>query len=190
MEIIDIKELMDGKLTYPSWSTKTQYPIQCEIKSDQVRVYYITTKTIMKKVHERFFPKFIKLTPRFCWAMGFLKGEGLNSTNGRSYYRFEVTNKNPHLLNKIIEELDTSGILKKEDYPKKCFQIFHSSNEKNDVKSYWSKALSFDIDRFNVMNCKGSLKKSESGVCHIYIRDVLLRRVVDEINSYVMNKNQ
>ncbi|MBM3199387.1 hypothetical protein FJZ53_00505 [Candidatus Woesearchaeota archaeon] len=188
MELIDIKELMDGKLTYPSWSTKTRYSIQCEIKSDRVRVYYVTTKTLMKKVHERLFPRFIKLTPRFCWAMGFLKGEGLNSINGKSYYRFEITNKNPYLLNKVIEELDTSRILKKEDYPKKCFQIFHSSNERNVVKNYWSTNLDFDVNKFEVINCKSSLKKSDTGICHLYISDVLLRRVVDEINMHITDQ--
>jgi len=190
MEVIDIKELMEGKLTYPSWSTQTQYPIECITNKDKVKVYYTTTKTIMKKTHERYFPRFIKLTPGFCWALGFLKGEGLNSIRGKSYYRFELTNKNPDLINKIIEELDKSDLIKKEDYPKKCFQIMHSYGKEKEIKYYWAEALDFDKSKFNVMNNKHALRKSKHGVCHLYISDVLLRRVVDEINRYVMNKKE
>jgi len=90
MEIIDLKELMDGKFTYPNWFTKTQYPLRCDAFENNVRIYYISTKSIMKKVFEKYLPRYIKLTPKFCWALGFLKGEGLNSIRGKSYYRFEI----------------------------------------------------------------------------------------------------
>lgn len=186
-ETIKICEIISGKETYPNWSTGTTYPLKFELDEDEIIIYYIMTKTIMNKVYSRKFPKEIKLTPSFCWALGFIKGEGMNSLNKSSYHRFGVTNKNPKLISYVLEELDKSNLLKKEKIPDRSFQILHWFSTPREVVNYWSNKLNVPKEKINPYNDKNSLKRTKFGTCHFYITDVLLRRIIDIISEKIFD---
>lgn len=189
MAVISIKKVLKGTLTYPSWSTKSQYLLQFEnIDKEKIKAYYIITKGPIKRKIQNIFPKKIKLDPGFCWMLGFIKGEGMNSTRGKSYYRFLITNKNPSLINKVLEELEKSKLFSKKDLSPKSIHILHSNGPKKIVEKYWSQQLNMSRSLINIgKNEKNPLKKSKYEVCHVYISNVLLRLLIDKLNERIIN---
>ncbi len=182
--VIDLIELVKTEYSYPTWSTDTSYKLKAEIiDKDKILIYYESEKTIMKKMFKETFPRYINLTPGFCWALGFFEGEGLKSKKYTSYRRFNITNKNPRDLKKFLNELDKSGLLPKERIRGKCFQIHHFLNREEVVIEYWSKQLDFPKERFSAKDYNHNLKREGNGVCHFDIGHVLLRRIFDLINE-------
>jgi len=183
---INLSELITDKRTYPNWSTGTTYLLKFEDLGNKILIYYISGKTIMKKRYSKIFNKYIELTPGLCWALGFYKGDGLNSINGYSYHQFSITNKNPKMLNKVIKELDRAKLITRDKYPDRCFQIMNSNGNKKEIVKYWSKHLGFEPDKFLVKRYKHELRKSYFGICHITIGDVFLRRIIDLLNEFII----
>lgn len=183
---LDLSNIIKNKNTYPNWSTGSTYPLRFKDLGKDIEIYYIAEKNITKKRYSKIFPKHIDLTPGFCWTLGFIKAEGLNSINSHSYSQFHITNKNPEMLKKVIKELDKSGLLTKDKWPGKCFQIANAYGDEKEVIKYWSKALNVNINKFFIKRYKHELRKSYFGICHIVVGDVLLRRIIDLINEFIM----
>jgi len=184
---IDLMDLLKEEYTYPNWSSGMKYKLETEIiNEEEIYVFYYSTKTIMKKRFQRKFPRYIYLTPGFCWGLGFFKGEGLNSIRGTSYRRFIITNKSPTCLNKFLDELNNSKLLLKSAIKGKCFQIHHFLNSADEVVNYWSNKLNFPKKMFSPLNYDDGFKKEGNGVCHFDKGDVLLRRIFDIINNKII----
>ena len=183
MKIVKIADLVSGEYTYPNWSSGSVYPLESYDEGDETIVKYTVTNTIMRRPYSRRFPKEILLTTKLCWALGFLKGEGMNSRNPSSYHRFGVTNKDSKLINFVLDELFKSGLLKKENIPDKSFQILHCSADLREVQIYWAKKLGVPKSKIRPYDNKHIFKKSKYGICHFYITDVLLRRIVDLVHE-------
>jgi len=181
---LDLLELMDNKLTYPSWSTSTVYPINCSVLSDnEISVFYEINGPVRRRVSRRF-PRFIKLEPNLIWLLGFLNGEGSNSICQSNYRRFTVTNKNPALIKLTIEYLHNISFIDKHKLSAGCFHIIHAKEITTAIQ-YWSESLSLPEPMFKLFHDVN--KTSRYGVCHFYLSDVLLRRVVDELNNHFMS---
>ncbi|HLD15265.1 MAG TPA: hypothetical protein VJB94_01670 [Candidatus Nanoarchaeia archaeon] len=184
---IDLLELIKDKYTYPNWSTGRQYKLEGEILSrNKILIYYIATNHITKRKFQKIFPRYIYLTPSFCWVLGFFKAEGLSSIKNKAYYRFNITNKKPLFLKKVFTEIEKAGLLLKDEIKGRCFQIHHFKNDPEIVKKYWSNNLEFPIEMFVVRDYNHNLTKEGNGVCHFDISNVLLRRVLDLINDKVI----
>lgn len=188
MESIKISELVCGKRTHPNWSTGSTYPLESFREGNETIVKYVMTKTITKKVYTRRFPNEIKLTSSFCWILGFLKGEGFNGLGKSTYHRFGVTNKDSALINFVLDELNKSGLLSKNSLPDNSIEIMHFSGDKKSVVNYWKRHLDLPASKIKVKSYKHQFKKSEYGVCHVYLTDVLLRRIVDLVHEEIIRK--
>lgn len=178
---INIAKLIKNRYTYPSWTTSTCYKLNSEeIDNNFLKVYYIINKCVKRKV-ERIFPKELTITPRFAFVLGLICGEGANKLGKSNYRRFTFTNKDPELIKIVLNELDRNKILNIKNLPDKSFYIHHTKKEEKDVVVFWSKMLGFDKNKFNFIKYK--IQSSEYGVCHFYLSDVLLRRVIDLLNE-------
>jgi len=144
----------------------------------------------MKKRMSKIFPRHIKLTPGLCWALGFFKAEGLSSIKSKCYYRFNITNKNPIHLKKVLDELNKAGLLTKPQIKGKCFQIHHFANHPEQARKYWADKLNFPVDMFSAQDYNHNLKREGNGVCHFDISAVLLRRILDLINDKIINTEE
>jgi hypothetical protein len=179
MNSIKIKELVNGKETYPSWSTNSTYSIYTKELGNQIEVYYYIKGN--RKI-SRIFPNEIILNPRFCYCLGFLKGEGPTSLGKSNYRRVTITNTNPEILNLVFEELENSNLFLKSQIIKHSISLLHHTKTDQEVINYWSKKLTLPKNKFRCYDDKS--KTSDFGVCHIYISDVLLRRVIDLIHDF------
>ena len=175
---IKIKNLIKGKKTYPNWSTKLTYDLKSKDKDGNVLVYY---KTKQNKIFSRLCPSEINLTPKLCYVLGFLKGEGSTSLGSSNYRRFTITNSDSTIIYQVLQELEKSKLFKKEKIIRKSIHLLHFQESKEKVINYWSRKLKLPKDKFKCFN--DERKTSLFGVCHIYISDVLLRRVIDLIHE-------
>lgn len=177
---MNISDLINDKLTYPSWSTNKSYQIKTRKIDDMTtQVYYVT---ISGKIIKKEFPTIINMTPELFWTLGFIKGEGANALGKSNYRRFTLTNSDPHLLNFAIQTLLKSRLLKEEDFKTNCFNIMHAINKESEL--YWHKQLGFSKENYKFYKTKN--KKTKNGVCHLYLSDVLLRRIIDELNNSLL----
>ncbi len=176
--IINIKRLIEGKSTYPTWTTGSTHILKTKKSGKKLIVYY---KTKSNRKISRLFPKEIKLTSRLIYSLGILIGEGATSIGKSNYRRFTLTNSNPRIIKVVLDELDRCGLFKRYDLNKRAINLFHHKNSNKKVINYWSKNLDLPGDKFICYNHQK--KTSPFGVCHVYISDVLLRRVVDLIQD-------
>ena len=177
---IKLKNLVEGQITYPSWTTSSTYSLKAEEHDKSIVVYY---KIKTNKRISRVFPKEIILTPKFTYTLGLLKGEGSNALGKSNYRRLTITNSNPDVINLILDELERSGLFKKSDLIAKSVHLLHHTESDNLVIDYWSNKLSLPKNKFKCFDDK--LKTSQYGVCHVYISDVLLRRVIDILQAHI-----
>lgn len=180
---IDIKELVKGEFTYPNWSTSSTYSLKAKELCNDVLVYYFTKSN--RKI-SRIFPKEIDLTPRLCYILGFLKGEGSTSLGKSNYRRLTITNSEPKILKQVLNELEGTKLFKKEKLIDKSINLLHHLKHGDKVIDYWSKKLDLPKSKFKCFD--DERKTSSFGVCHIYISDVLLRRVIDLIHNKFLTK--
>jgi hypothetical protein len=182
---IEIQEIIKGKYTYPNWSTSTSYALKCKEVNDRiVCVYYITKSN--KKV-SRNFPKNIILTPKLTFILGLIKGEGANALGKSNYRRFTFTNSDWELIDNVLNLLDENKFFLKEKLPGRSLQLIHFIGKEKEVIDFWSKKLKLPRSKFKCFNDKR--KTTKYGVCHIYISDVLLRRIIDLIIETILIKN-
>jgi len=175
---INIKKLVEGRKTYPTWTTNSSYIIKTQDIGNNILVYYITKSN--RKI-SRVFPNEINLTPKLSYVLGLIKGEGSTSLGKSNYRRFTLTNSNPRIINLIFKELDKNNLFKKSDLINKSVHLLHYIKSKDEVIDYWSKKLNLSKNKFKCFDDK--TKTSLFGVCHVYISDVLLRRVIDIIHD-------
>jgi hypothetical protein len=185
MEEVAISKLIEGKKTYPSWTTGRVYPLKTRTINDKCLVYYEPKGRVKRRI-ERVFPEKIALSSRFIWTLGFLKGEGSNALGKSNYRRFTITNTDARCLKIVIAELEKSELWKKEQLSNTGVNILHAKKDELETREFWAKGLAIPLEKIKYY--KTSERTSEFGVCHIYISDVLLRRVFDEINEFVMRK--
>ncbi|MFH1134162.1 MAG: hypothetical protein V1735_06760 [Nanoarchaeota archaeon] len=171
---LSINRLIKGKKTYPTWSTESCHRLAVENYNQGVIVFYFTKG---KRKISRRFPKNIALSPKFCYALGFLKGEGSNSLGKSNYRRFTITNSDPVILSFVLNELGKNQLFQPDDLIDKSVHLIHFTKSPSEVIAYWSNMLSIPKKKFVCFYDKK--RTSPFGVCHIYISDVLLRRVVD-----------
>ncbi len=175
---INIQELIRGKVTYPSWSTNSQYPLNSELNGNKLSVFY-TVKGNRKIC--RTFPKKIILTPKLAYVFGLIKGEGANSLGKSNYRRFTITNSEYGVIHLVLDALDKTGLYRKSSLIDKSIHLIHFIGKENEVIDYWSKCLDIPKEKFKCFEDK--TKTSKYGVCHVYVSDVLLRRIVDLIQE-------
>ena len=175
---INIKKLVNGEYTYPNWSTSSRYSLRTKNQGKDIEVYYITKSN--RKI-SRLFPKYINLSVELSYVLGLLMGEGSNSLGKSNYRRFTITNSNPKVIDVVLEELDKNSIYKKSDLIDKSIHLLHHTKNESAVIKYWSTKLKLPKNKFKCFNDEN--KTSPFGVCHVYISDVLLRRVIDLIHN-------
>ncbi len=178
---IKLQKLVKGKKTYPSWSTGTAYFLKAESKKEACLIYY-TTKS--NRLISKNFPKSIKLCPKFCYILGILKGEGSNSLGKSSYRRFTLTNSDPDIIKLVLGELDKKNLFKKTKIIDKSIHLLHNTCSEEEAINYWSEKLDLPKNKFKCFDDKQ--KTSIFGVCHVYISDVLLRRIIDLLQEYII----
>jgi len=183
---IDLASLLRGKLTYPTWSTESRYPLSVEIQGSEISISY---KHKGNKRPKRNFPRYIKITPKLLWFFGFIYGEGSKSQGRSAYRRFTITNSDPKGLKLALDILEETKLLRRKDIPNRSIKIARSSLH-NDVKliEYWKKELQVSDEKFYMAPKYDENKKTEFGVCHIFISDVLLRRTIDELSIDILNR--
>ncbi|MBI2144594.1 hypothetical protein HYU17_05620 [Candidatus Woesearchaeota archaeon] len=183
---IDLGKLVDGIKTYPSWTTGRQYPLCIQaIDNEHIEIFYQIAGPVKRKI-SRQFPRELKLRSRFIWALGFLKGEGSNALGKSNYRRFTITNTNPEFLRIVLDELESMHLFQRENLSNTGVNVLHAKEAESTVRAFWSRELCIPVEKIRYYGDK--VKTSKNGVCHIYISDVLLRRVVDEVSSYVMKE--
>jgi hypothetical protein len=175
---IILKKIVKNKKTYPSWSTGATYFLESKEKEENIEIYY---KTKSNRKISRIFPKKLSLTPKLTYSLGFLKGEGANALGKSNYRRFTLTNSEPQTILLVLNELDKNNILKKTQLREKSIHLLHHNKSDSEVINYWSKNLNLPKKLFKCFEDKN--KTSDYGVCHVYVSDVLLRRVIDLIHE-------
>ena len=189
MNRVDLRILLKDRYTYPSRIKGKEYPIYTQlINKKMINVYYDVTCGIKRRIQGTF-PRYIYLSPGFCWALGFFKGEGVNSIINGSYRRFSIINRNPKYIKKFLDEIINSGLLEKSRLEQRCFQIHHYANVISKTRKYWAKELKIPEERIIMVNDKKSLKKNENGVCRFDISNVLLRKIIDLLNEKILKNN-
>lgn len=181
---INLKQLLKEKKTYPSWTTNSVYPLKVEEVNNEILVYYNT-----KANHKisRIFPAEIELTPKLTYVFGFLKGEGPTSLGKSNYRRFTITNTDPLILNITLTELENSTLFKKEEIIDKSIHLMHHTKSDEEVIKYWSNKLNLPEKKFKCFKAKPG--RNAFGVCHVFISNVLLRRVIDVIHEEIFLKS-
>jgi len=183
-QIVELKHLVEGKLTYASWSTNNSYLLRCkELDKHNVLVYY-TTK--FNKTFSRKFPRLVIITPKFACVLGLIKGEGANALGKSNYRRFTFTNSDCELVKQVLDTLSQNKLLLKENLREKSIYIMHFQKEESTVIEYWSKKLDLPVSKFRCVETTD--KTRDWGICHVYISDVLLRRVIDIMIDSILNQ--
>ncbi len=83
-----------------------------------------------------------------------------------------------------MKQLHNSKLIDINILPHGSCHIIHSFDSTNAL-NYWGKHLNLEKLKFKIIN--DHYNNSKFGVCHVYLSDVLLRRVVDELNEYIIN---
>lgn len=181
---IKIKKLVEGEYTYPTWTTNSVYPLKTQFIGNSTSVFYNTKSN---REISRIFPNDISLTPRLIYALGLLKGEGPTSLGKSNYRRITITNSNPAIINIILEEFDKNNLFKISRLIDKSIHLLHYTESENQVIDYWVKNLNLPKNKFKCFN--DGIKTSPFGVCHVYISDVLLRRILDLLHNKFLNES-
>jgi hypothetical protein len=183
---IDLIKLLSGKSTYPTWSTGRSYSLFVEKQKSNIIVSYQHSGN---KRPSRSFPRYIKITPKLLWFFGFIYGEGSKSQGSSAYRRFTITNSDSKPMKLSLDVLEEIKVLSREDIPPRSIKIARSQfhNDKK-ILEFWKKELKVTPDKFYLSPKYDENKKTEHGVCHVFISDVLLRRVMDEIAQFIFNR--
>jgi hypothetical protein len=177
-----ISRLIEDKFTYPNWNSNAAYPLQAKESKSNIEVYYIVKGN--RKVGRQF-PKEIDISSSFSYALGLLKGEGSNSLGKSNYRRFTITNSDPRVIRFLVKQLESAGLLSISELKEGSFHLLHHTATDNEAIEYWSKPLNLPESFFKCFDDK--TKTTPYGVCHVYLSDVLLRRVIDLLHELVMN---
>lgn len=180
---IHIKELIKNKCSYPSWTTSSSYPLKYKEFNNECQIYYMTKSN--KKI-TRTFPKIIKLTPILAYVFGFLKGEGPTSLGKSNYRRLTITNTDPIIMGLTLKELEKAGLFRTAQLTKNSSHIMHHTKTDLESTQFWSDKIKLPKSKFKCFKAKPG--RNPFGVCHIYISDVLLRRIIDLIHEKICNK--
>ena len=173
--------MVEKRLTYPNWNTGSEYALLSKKAGRSAEIYYVAKG---KRRFGRKFPQDVQLTVRFSYALGLLKGEGSNALGKSNYRRFTISNSNPKVISKVLKELEKAKLFFRSELIKNSCYVMHHKVSNLKVINYWSKMLNIRKYKFK---CFISEKQtSKYGVCHVYISDVLLRRIVDLMHGRLM----
>jgi len=182
---VQISKLIEKKKTYPSWTTGSRYCLKSKQIDNQItEVFYVINKGI-KRTIKRSFPKEIEATPKFSLALGLIKGEGPNALGKSNYRRFTFTNSDPKVINFVLNQLEEQNIFKKKFLINKSVHLIHAKESDEKVIFYWSKKLKISRSKFKCF--RSERRTTKYGVCHVYISDVLLRRILDLLIEKIIN---
>ena len=182
---IDLMDILEGKRTYPSWSTGQTYPLIIENQNLDVIVSY---QHKGNKKPTRTFPRYIEITQKLLWFFGFIYGEGSKSKGSSAYRRFTITNSDSKPMRLALDVLEEIQFLSREHIPIRSIKIARSkSHNDKELLEFWKNELKVTSDKFYMAPKYDENKKTKYGVCHIFISDVLLRRVMDEIAEFIFN---
>ena len=132
------------------------------------------------------FPRYIHLSPDIFWLVGFLDGEGSKSKGKSGYLRFTITNSDPELIKMALNVLDKHNLLSKNKIPDKGIKIGRSSqHDDKKLLNFWMIYLNLSKSKFYFSPKPDKLKKAKNGVCHIYIINMILRRVIDRLIEHL-----
>lgn len=184
LKTINLKNLVKGKKTYPSWTTSSIYELKTKDNEKSIIIYYIIKGG--RKI-SRVFPRKISLTPSFCYVLGLIKGEGSNALGKSSYRRFTITNSDPKIIDIVLKELEKNSLFYKSNIIDKSVHLLHHTENDDKVIEYWCNQLNLPKSRFKCFN--EERKTSPFGVCHVYISDVLLRRIVNLLQEQISSEN-
>jgi len=184
MKTLDLAKILNGRRTYPAWSSGKTCPLEIEFDSNKVKITYERRNGGRRP--RATYPRFIKFTPNLVWVIGFLKGEGSQSKGKSAYRRFTVTNNDPQALRFVIRTLKETGFV--DELPDGCIKIGRSDpNRDGELLSYWSRELGVPKSKFYFPPKPDSVKRAKFGTCHLYVSDVLLRLTIDAIAEHVFN---
>lgn len=180
---LDMAKLLEGTTTYPNWSSGRVYPIQIIKEKDRVLLTYKPSRKV-----QRYFSRYINITPELLWALGFIEGEGSNSLGKSAYARFMVTNSNPDKMLFILDVLDKHKILERKDLKKNSIRVRYGiMHNKEDLSSFWKSKLRVSRDNIYLATKPDPMKKSKYGTCDIYMSDAILRIVIDRIRRHIFD---
>lgn len=181
---INLSQITSGKLTYPSWSNKAQYVLESEtIDENNIIIYYITKSN--RKISRKF-PKEVNIDIKSAYILGLIKGEGANALGNSNYRRFTFTNTDWTLIKQVLNMLEETKLFFRKDIVDKSTYILHHKKSNQEAINYWSDKLNIPKSKFKCFEREKRTK--DYGVCHIYISDVLLRRVIDLIIEHITNQ--
>lgn len=179
MRKIDLAKVIFGLETYPTWSSGKSYKLKLEEFDDKILVRG-------KNASMAEFPRYVYLTPDIFWLVGFIDGEGSKSKGKSGYLRFTLTNNDPEMIKMALDILDRHKLLPKNKIPDKGIRIRRSSkHDDKKLLSFWMKYLNLPESKFYFSPKPDGLKKAKNGVCHIYISNMILRRVIDRLIEYI-----
>ncbi len=181
---LDLCDIIIGKKTYPNWTTGNEYQLQVFENTQQYAI--IGYRTIHGHTFKRKFPRFLEINNSFLWLIGFIRGEGSHSKGKSGYLRFTLTNSDSYLMKNAINSLIKSGLINRKTLPVRSIKIGRSSlHDDSELMEHWGKELGFSKEYFYFTNKRDENKKQKFGTCHLYISDVLLRRVMDIILDHI-----
>ncbi len=180
---LELQPVVEGKLTYPSWTTSAEYSLEVEqVSEKEILVFYRVLNSAVPRLVKRLFPSRIELSSSFFWVLGFLEGEGANKLGKSNYRRVTITNSNAKDMRAVLDELERQWLLKRIDLPVGAVQIFVKDPSEK-VEQYWRAKLNVSPEQIRLF--EKSNATSPTGICHIYVSDVLLRRVIDLIQEHL-----
>jgi len=184
---VDLYKILQGVKTYPSWYSNNSYDLITIPEGNKLFVTYNSKG----KRGKRYFPRSLSITPDLLWTLGFIEGEGSNSTNKSAYRRFMITNSNPTKMKFVLDVLEKHQILARASLPRNSIRVRYGlQHDKGKLAKFWREKLKVSLDKIYLSTKADPLKTSEYGVCDIYISDVILRRVTDRIREYVFAQMQ
>jgi hypothetical protein len=181
---IGLKSVLQDVKTYPSWTAGREYSLDVSpLSLTEILVSYRIDASAVPRRIKRVFPAKIRLTPRFCWMLGFLRGEGANKLGKSNYRRVTITNTNAEDMRIVLDELGRAKLLRRSELRAGAVHIF-AREPSEAVKRYWSEHLQLPPTTLRIFKKENST--TQFGTCHIYHSDVLLRRVLDCIQGAIL----
>jgi hypothetical protein len=90
------------------------------------------------------------------------------------------------MISMTLSESDNSNLFKKSSLIDKSIHIMHHTKPNEEAVKYWSDMLRLPLAIFKCFKAKPG--RNPFGVCHVYISNVLLRKVIDMIHEEIFLK--
>jgi hypothetical protein len=153
-----------------------------KIKDDEIEIFYHSNQ---RKKYYRTFPRKICVNNKAAYILGLIKGEGANALGISNYRRFTFTNSDYNLVKLVVDFLDNTLLFPRKQIADKTIYIMHHQNKDAAAIAYWSEKLQIPRSKFR---CISTEKRTRAyGICHVYLSDLLLRRIIDLLIEHIQN---